>query len=337
MAELKIRNAGQEPIYTAGLLDAAGNLLTGLANVYLRIRRDSDGWFLDFDDVTFKSSPGSITVQMTEVSAANLPGVYRYLFNLANVTNEAENDVYHFRVTCASAVNAPQEGVVITDDLEAKSGWGDYVFTVTAQDSDTDPIVGATVMVKDSTGDVIIGRNTTDANGQTTFLLDSGSYSIYVYASGYSFSNPYSQTVTGDGSRTITGTGDGTFEVTPPTAPSVCRVYGYFKDLGGNAVADVKVKAELSNRSAYVTGAATGTLLTRTYASTKSDANGYWQLDLIPNSLLSVEPSDVIGEPATEYDTVYRFMFEDSSGGFKMFYPRVTVPNESTKDFKLLV
>ena len=45
---LKIPNGGSEPIYSAGLLDAGGTLLTGLANVLLRIRRDSDGFYYDF-------------------------------------------------------------------------------------------------------------------------------------------------------------------------------------------------------------------------------------------------------------------------------------------------
>lgn len=332
---LRIRNAGSEPIFTTGLVDASKTLLTGLSNVYLRIMRQSDDYYLDFGDMTFKASPGTPTVAMAEVDATNLPGLYRYVFDLSSVTNETQNDEYVFRVTCASAENAPQEGQINTDDLAAKSGRGDYVFTATAEDSDTDPILGATVQIRDSTGAVLVAKDITDASGEAVFLLDAGSYKVYVYGQGYAWSNPYSLVISGDASATYTGTGDGTSPVTPPDSPDVCRVYGYFKDLGGIPIEGVKVRAELTSRSAWVAGASSGTLLAKTHASTVSDSNGYWYLDLIPNESLGVEPDNAIGEPSDEVDTTYRFTFE--APGFGKKHRDVTVPDETTADFKGLV
>lgn len=331
---LKIPNGGSEPLYSAGLMDAAGTLLTGLSDVYLRIRRDSDGYYYDFADDTFKASPGSIQVAMTEVDATNLAGVYRWNFDLSSVTNEVENDVYHFRVTCSSAVNVPQEEIILTTDLAAKAGWGDYTFTATVQDGDTNAIAGATVMVRDTSGRPIVGRNTTDINGEVVFLLDDGSYSVYVYAGGYAFSNPFSLTVTGDGAATYTGTGDGSFSITPPDSPDVCRVYGFFLDLAGDPIAGVKVSAELTSRSAYVAAATYGTLLAKTSAHAVSDADGYWYLDLIPNANLGVEPDEAVSPEVGAADTQYRFSFE--APGFTRKEKRVTVPDEATADFREL-
>ncbi len=332
---LIIRNGGSEPIFTAGLVDSAKALLTGLSDVYLRIMRQSDDYYLDFGDMTFKASPGTATVAMSEVDATNLAGVYRYVFDLSSVTNESLNDEYHFRVTCASAENAPQEGQINTDDLAAKSGRGDYVFTATAEDSDTDPILGATVQIRDSGGTVLVARDITDASGEAVFLLDEGDYKVYVYGQGYAWSNPYSLAISGDASATYTGSGDGSSPVTPPESPDVCRVYGYFKDLAGVAIEGVKVRAELTSRSAWITGATHGTVLAKTHSSTASDADGYWYLDLIPNVSLDVQPDTAIGEASGEVDTKYRFTREAPGCGKQ--HRDVTVPDEATADFKDLV
>ncbi len=332
---LKIPNGGSEPLYSAGLLDAAGTLLTGLVNVLLRIRRDSDGFYYDFADDTFKASPGTIEIAMTEVDATELPGVYRYEFDLGIVTNETLNDVYHFRINAASAVNQPQEGIILTTDLAAKAGWGDRTFTATVEDSVTAPIAGATVIVRGSTGLPVVGRNTTDVDGEATFLLDDGSYLVYVYSQGYAFSNPFSLTITGDSAATYTGTGDGSSSITPPESPDVCRVFGYFMDLAGDPIQGVKVLAELSSRSAYVLNALSGTLIAKPQESTVSDADGLWQLDLIPNALLTVEPDEAVSPEAGATDTQYRFTFQ--APGMVRKQKQVTVPDESTADFKTLI
>jgi len=330
---VKIQNGGSEPIYTAALMDASRTLLTGLSNVYVRVRRESDGYYLDFGDMTFKASPGSIQTAMSEVSAANMPGVYLYDFDLSNVTNETQNDVYLFVVNCASAINAPQQGELITDDLEARSGWGTYTFTATVQDSaDSSPIPAATVQIRNAAGTIVVGQNTTNVNGQCTFLLDTGTYSVYVYATGYTFSNPYVLGISGNGSATYQGTA---FSVGAPGSADVCRVYGFVKDIEGAAIQGVRVRAELNSRSAYITAASSGTLITNTTAHAVTNADGYWYIDLIPNADLEVEPTGTIGQPSGSTDTSYTFHFDGAN--YKRKYSPVIVPDETTADFKTLV
>jgi len=68
-----------EPI-VVDIRDKKGTPLTGKIDIYIRIYRESDGFFLDWSDNQFKAL-GSITPPnqnqiMTEVSATGAPGIY---------------------------------------------------------------------------------------------------------------------------------------------------------------------------------------------------------------------------------------------------------------------
>lgn len=76
-------------------------------------------------------------------------------------------------------------------------GAGAVEYCVTIDDG-SNPLAEAEVWVStDEAGtNVIAGTLTTDANGQATFMLDAGSYYLWVKKTGYTFSNPQSFTVT---------------------------------------------------------------------------------------------------------------------------------------------
>ena len=61
----------------AGLYDAAGNAISGSTDLTIRIKRDIDNYFYDFDDSSFKASGWvSISIQLSEPDATNMPGEY---------------------------------------------------------------------------------------------------------------------------------------------------------------------------------------------------------------------------------------------------------------------
>lgn len=94
--------------------------ITGLTTVVLLIWRESDRWFYDFNDSTFKAS-GHTTIaqQMSELDATNAPGAYYHAW-----TTPAADNTYHYLIkeTGASAKNVPQDAEVMVgqwmDDID---------------------------------------------------------------------------------------------------------------------------------------------------------------------------------------------------------------------------
>jgi hypothetical protein len=65
--------------FKAGIYDASGSGITGSTDLVIKIKRDADNYFYDFDDSTFKAS-GWTTISDTfsEVNASVVPGEYEY-------------------------------------------------------------------------------------------------------------------------------------------------------------------------------------------------------------------------------------------------------------------
>lgn len=60
-----------------GLYDSSGTAITGSTDLTVKIKRDSNDYFYDFNDSTFKASGHtSISSQMSEPDATNAPGEY---------------------------------------------------------------------------------------------------------------------------------------------------------------------------------------------------------------------------------------------------------------------
>jgi len=92
----RIQTGATEPIQLY-VVNSLGKPLTGLVDLYIRIRRNSDGKFLDWSDMTFKTSGWTtLNKTMTEISATNAPGLYALTgeFNTSLLTNANANDAY---------------------------------------------------------------------------------------------------------------------------------------------------------------------------------------------------------------------------------------------------
>jgi hypothetical protein len=65
--------------FSYGIYDADGSGVTGSTDLTLKIRRQADDYLFDFNTTTFKGSGWTtVAATMTQISAANLPGEYKY-------------------------------------------------------------------------------------------------------------------------------------------------------------------------------------------------------------------------------------------------------------------
>lgn len=96
MTSQLIRTGTIEPLY-AQVVDQFGDPLTGATDIFVRIRRDSDGQFFDFADDTFKAT-GHVEQDslLSEVGATLTPGLYQLTggLNTGAITNLVANDTY---------------------------------------------------------------------------------------------------------------------------------------------------------------------------------------------------------------------------------------------------
>jgi hypothetical protein len=120
--------------------------VTGKTDLYVRIYRDSDGFYLDWDDDTFQSS-GWTTLNklLSEVDATNFPGLYEVTggWDTSAIVNATADDNY-----LVLPLQTPGTDVVIPGPVEIKSGqWVDTldvdVSTRAAPGDEMDLITGA--------------------------------------------------------------------------------------------------------------------------------------------------------------------------------------------------
>ena len=150
----RYQNGASIPVYTSVLVNATGAALTGLVDVTVRIRRDTDGFWLDWADSTFKAA-GWTTLDgaMTEVDATRAAGVYRRTFPTAGYPD----DSYYLRMSSPSASNSPQEAAAVV---------GDYVDNIDAAISSRGTLANQVTILA---GLVTINADTDDIQ---TRLLD---------------------------------------------------------------------------------------------------------------------------------------------------------------------
>lgn len=181
-------------------------------------------------------------------------------------------------VTKGRQVKADADGLVELNsgsrELVANAvsiGNGEHAVTVTVQDSDSTAIQGARVTVVGTTL-----KQTSGSDGQVTFNLDAGSYSLRVSSpSGYS--DPSDTAVTVDGTESVTITVSVTGTVTPPDSPTLCTLAVLCVDTEGAAEADVTVEAKLVE----IPSSGTGVAYTAVKQSATSGADGVATLTLV--------------------------------------------------------
>lgn len=92
----RIQTGESEPIQLF-IIDRVGNPLLGLTDIYVRLRRDSDGKYLDWADYTFKSAAWTTLNQITtEVDSVNAKGIYEVTGEVDTglFTNPIADDAY---------------------------------------------------------------------------------------------------------------------------------------------------------------------------------------------------------------------------------------------------
>lgn len=100
MSDSRIQTGQSEPIEVLAV-NAAGNPLTGLVNLKVKIRRESDQRYFDWSTNTFVAIPVTLLWTLTEVDPVRAAGCYRLTkpghvdgFDTLSITNPVADDVY---------------------------------------------------------------------------------------------------------------------------------------------------------------------------------------------------------------------------------------------------
>lgn len=113
----RYQNGATIPI-TVTAIDPSGVKLTGLTDVLLSIRRESDDYYIDFDDGVFKNTGWTTRqLQMSEKNSTYSPGVYFYDWD----TDGFADDAYHLESDMTTVGNGPwAEWAYVGDYLSTK-------------------------------------------------------------------------------------------------------------------------------------------------------------------------------------------------------------------------
>ncbi len=203
----------------------------------------------------------------------------------------------------------------IKDDIAALSisGSGSEAETLYVFDNDTTALEGVSVTVRNlaQTSTKVPGLQT-DSNGRLITELDPGSYVVALRANNYIQTDLDTINVVSGGGTDILWITD--FNPGDPPSPNLCRVYGRVYDIVGDSLANIVVTVEIP--SEYQPVKYDDVIITPFKKTTQTDIHGYWQIDLIPNSLLSKTSSK------------YLFTIEYPSG--VIYKSKVAVPDLSS-------
>ena len=177
------------------------------------------------------------------------------------------------------------------------------------QSSDSSNIALASIQVLDSLEESTIGLLTSDSQGRGFFALDNGTYCVRMYKPGWQFTVPETLKVSGDEDTTFYADA---FDPGSPPQPSLCRVYGWIYDINNQPALGAKIEASIRSIPLRYQNI----IISPYYKSTTTDDEGYWYLDLYPNSALN--PSD----------TKYIFFIYSPSGTILRI--ETTVPNQAS-------
>lgn len=170
------------------------------------------------------------------------------------------------------------------------------------------------VRITDSSQIQTLYSGYTDQLGIFTVGLDDGTYKVILRKSLYDFTVPETLVVSGTTVDSYQGT---VFSPSAPGSPETCVVFGYAIDLNGNNVSGAVIEAKNEELSLF-----SGINKIVEYKTeTTSNANGYWELELIKN----VELND----STKEYEIVI-------THDRKVYKKGVIIPDVSTVEFSTL-
>lgn len=104
-----------------------------------------------------------------------------------------------------------------------------------------------------------------------------------------------------------------------PSDPYKCLVYGYVKDINGNALSGTTVKVEMKSLSVYDSRLQ----VERSSYSVDTDAEGYWEMSLIANE---IRPND------ESYNAAVQYIFSFTTDG-KTVKQVKTIPAVASKNY----
>ena len=190
------------------------------------------------------------------------------------------------------------------------SGSGAFSYQLVTYDSTTSQVIpGTNLTVRNINQSALIATGKSDLLGFETFNLDADSFIVVATSPGYIYQTFDTLIVTGAGIDTVFGD---QFDPGSPSAPALCRVYGYLYSVSAVPEKDAKVSAYLPGGAAQ-----SGNLIISPFmVTTTSDSSGYFYLDLIR--------SDSLVPAATQYDLI----IERSDG--TIVHKRITVPDSTS-------
>jgi hypothetical protein len=165
--------------------------------------------------------------------------------------------------------------------LTSSAGSGVNSVVIRCRDSsDSSAVAFAQIQVLDSTESSTIGLLTSDSQGRGFFALDNGVYRVRLYKPGWQFVVPETLTVDGDEDTIYYAQA---FDPGMPPQASLCRVYGWVYDINDQPVVGTKIEAGIKR----VPLRYQNVLISPYHTSALTDTQGFWYLDVYPNSALS--------------------------------------------------
>jgi len=188
-------------------------------------------------------------------------------------------------------------------------GSGTYPVTIVAYDSSGGQAVpGARVYAYDESVQVLMAAGATAPDGHVAFNLDPGDYVLSCFAPGYLFAAYDTVVVAGAETDTVCAH---RFDPGSPSAPNLCRVYGFIYSVDGRPLEGITVGAEIADGVVRY-----NSLIISPYRqTTTSDTAGYFYFDLIP--------SDDLNPTGTSY------LITASSGSGTILNTQIMVPDAS--------
>lgn len=109
--------------FKQGIYDGSGVGVTGSTDLKIKIKRDVDNWFFDFDDSTFKViGHVSTTATFTQVNTTIVPGEYEYSQSTSS-WNDGIYTAYYSFIGSPPWTDSVEfrvgDGVVVSDPLVA--------------------------------------------------------------------------------------------------------------------------------------------------------------------------------------------------------------------------
>jgi len=257
----------------------------------------------------------SLTNAIRDVNKANFKADVSALLNKGdsslymrtdwnNVKNQdAAVNFNHTHLAYVDTVDSINEALIDTSQIKnmndnnqwgASSVWNYSVRTLTSgagsgangvvirckSSADHSLVALTQIQVLDSTESSTIGLLTSDSQGRGFFALDNGTYCVRLYKPGWQFTVPETLKVNGNEDTSYYAS---VFDAGTPPLPNLCRVYGWIYDIKNEPVVGAKVEASLRKIPLRYQNV----IISPYYRSSVTDDDGYWYLDLYPNSFLN--------------------------------------------------